>query len=74
MRLLITRTTSLAVAKSLELRSSWMVSPWLIGVATARSTVAPSGMRPEASVLICTFEPDAEAPAPPMMRLPCAIA
>ena len=42
--------------------------------ATLRSTVAPSGMRPALSVLICTFEPAAEAPAPPITRLPCAIA
>ena len=73
-RSLMTRTTSRAVAKSLALRSSWIASPWFMGVATARSTVAPSGMRPEASVLICTFEPAAEAPAPPMIRLPCAMA
>ncbi len=73
MRLLIARTTSRAVAKSLELRSSWIESPWSIGVATARSTVAPSGMRPALRWLICTFEPAADAPAPPTTRLPCAM-
>jgi hypothetical protein len=38
--------TARAVAKSLLLRSSRMLSPWFSGVGTERSTVAPSGMRP----------------------------
>ncbi len=51
-----------------------MNSPWFIGVGTLRSTVAPSGTRPALRWLICTFEPPAEAPAPPTIRLPCASA
>jgi hypothetical protein len=48
-RSLIERTTSRAVLKSLVLRSSCRNSPWLSGVGTLRSTVAPSGIRPALS-------------------------
>ena len=46
MRSLIARATSRAVLKSLEFKSSCRLSPWFSGVATLRSTVAPSGTRP----------------------------
>ena len=44
-------------------------------VATTRSTVAPSGMRPVEGTLTTIFDPSApSAPSPPTARLPCAIA
>ena len=44
------------------------------GVATARSTWPPPGMRPALRWLMVTLLPPAEAPAPPTSKLPCASA
>jgi hypothetical protein len=64
-----------AVVKSararLKVRSGELAKP----VSTARSTVAPSGIRPVEGTFTTIFEPSApSAPRPPTARLPCAIA
>ena len=72
---LIRSTTRFAVVKSGRLRFSTMASCVRNSLGTARSTVAPFGIRPALGIFTVTFEPSApDAPKPPTTRLPCAIA
>jgi hypothetical protein len=74
-RTLIASRTRLAVRKSAVNRFqrsvSWLSKP----VATARSTLAPSAMRPTVGTLTVSWLPSLPVmPRPPTARLPCAIA
>ena len=72
---LIAPATFCAVVKSARARLKVSVGALSNPVATARSTVAPSGMRPVEGTLTTIFDPSApSAPKPPTARLPCAIA
>ena len=73
-RRLMACATLRAVWKSDASNPRLMLSPSCNGVATARSTWAPLGMRPALRWLICTLLPPAAAPAPATIRLPWASA
>ena len=62
------------VVKSCVITSSTTMSDFSNDVSTARSTVAPDGIRPEVVVPVETLEPAALASIAMMVKDPCAIA
>ena len=72
---LMPSATRSAVVRSASARLKVRVGAVSKPVATARSTVAPLGIRPAEGMLTDTWLPSApETPRPPTARLPCAIA
>jgi hypothetical protein len=68
-------TNRVAVVKSGSFRFNTIESPCDSCEATARSMVAPLGMRPELGTLTVSFEPSLPStPKPLTMRLPWAMA
>ncbi len=75
MPLLTLATKRVAVVKSGSFKLSVTESPCAICEGTARSTVAPFGMRPELGTFTVSFDPSVPStPKPLTMRFPCAIA
>ena len=75
MPLLTLATKRVAVVKSGSFKLKVTESPCASCEGTARSTVAPFGMRPELGTLTVSLEPSVPStPKPETIRLPCAMA